>query len=331
MKNNWKGKRVFVTGAGGFIGSHLVERLVELEAKVTAFIRYNSRNDWGMIETLPGSTKKRIAVAVGDIQDFNVCKRAIHKNDIVFHLASLIAIPYSYIAPESFVNTNIRGTLNIMQACLENKVNKIIHTSTSEVYGTAKYVPIDEHHPLQGQSPYSASKIGADKIVESYYCSFNLPVAVVRPFNTFGPRQSARAVIPTIIIQTLTGKKLKLGSLKPIRDLTYVKDTVEGFIKIAESEKTIGEVVNIGTGHGVSVKELVDKIAKLLKKDLIIKCDKKRIRPGKSEVMRLICDNEKAKKITGWEPRYRLEEGLKETIWWIQDNIDKFKSDIYNI
>ena len=328
---NWKKKKVLVTGAGGFIGSHLVERLVKLGATVRALVKYNSRNDWGMIEYLPVQTRKKMEIIQGDIRDAKFCREAAKNCDIVFHLAALIAIPYSYHAPESYVDTNIKGTLNIINACLENKVRKVVHTSTSEVYGTAKYVPIDENHPLQGQSPYSATKIGADKIAESYYLSFGLPVATIRPFNTFGPRQSARAIIPTIITQALCSGRIKLGSLKPIRDLTYVKDTVEGFIRIAESDKTAGEVINIGTGKGVSVGELVGLIGKIIGRKIEVICDRKRLRPPKSEVLRLICNNKKAEKLLSWKPSFSLENGIIETKNWIEKHLDFYKSDIYNI
>jgi len=327
---NWKEKKVLVTGAGGFIGSHLAERLCTLGAHVRAFVRYNSRNDWGWLEKIPVRLKKRIEIFTGDIRDQQLCFEAVKDCKYVFHLASLIAIPYSYRTPESYVDTNVKGTLNIMKACLEYGVKKVVHTSTSEVYGTAKYVPIDEKHPLHGQSPYSASKIGADKVAESYYCSFDLPVATIRPFNTFGPRQSARAVIPTIITQMLNSNKLKLGSLTPVRDLTYVSDTIEGFVKIAESERTFGEVINIGRGEGVSIGELVKIIKKILKKDIEIITDRKRVRPNKSEVRKLICDNRKVKRLTDWKVSVSLEDGLKETVKWIASNMNMFKVNIFN-
>jgi len=327
----WGKKRALVTGAGGFIGSHLSEELVKLGAKVRALVHYNSRNDWGLIELLPEEVKQELEVVTGDIQDPYMMRKAVKDCDIVFHLAALIAIPYSYIAPESYVNTNVKGTLNLLQACLEEGVEKVVHTSTSETYGTAKYTPIDENHPLQGQSPYSASKIGADKIAESFYLSFDLPVATIRPFNTYGPRQSARAIIPTIITQVLSSSEVKLGLLTPVRDLTYVKDTVTGFLKVAESDRAVGEVINIGTGSGITIKELAEKIIELVDKDVRIVRDEQRIRPEKSEVMELICDSRKAKELIGWEPRYTLEEGLRETIRWIQDNLDLYKAEIYNI
>ncbi len=254
----WQDKRVLVTGAGGFIGSHLVDELLNKGAEVTAFVHYNARNDWGMLEGRYNDKTPNLNVIAGDVTDSLFVKKAVSEKEYVFHLAALIGIPYSYVAPESYINTNIKGTLNIMQACLDANVDRVVHTSTSEVYGTAQYTPIDEKHPLQGQSPYSASKIGADKIAESFYCSFGLPVTTIRPFNTFGPRQSTRAVIPTIITQALTSNSIKLGSLTPVRDLTYVADTVQGFIKFAESKKTVGKTVNTGSGRGVTIGELAD-------------------------------------------------------------------------
>jgi len=320
-----------VTGASGFIGSHLVEALVSKGAEVKTLVRYNSRNDWGMLENIPAEIKENLDVTTGDIIDFGVVKAAIKNCDVVFHLAALIGIPYSYVAPESYVNTNIKGTLNVMQASREEGVDKIVHTSTSEVYGTAKYVPIDENHPLQGQSPYSASKIGADMLAHSYFLSFNTPVAIIRPFNTFGPRQSARAVIPTIISQALQENDINLGSLTPVRDLTYVKDTVNGFIKVAESDNSTGEIINIGNGKGITIGELAEKILHLMDSASTIRTDEGRIRPEKSEVMQLICDNSKAKKLLGWSPHYSLDDGLKETITWITQNRHIYKSKKYNL
>ncbi len=328
----WQDKRVLVTGAGGFIGSHLVEELLKNNAEVKAFVHYNSRNDWGNLEQLPGEMRGRIEVISGDIRDPFFVRNAVKGCDIVFHLAALIGIPYSYVAPRDFVDTNIMGTVNIMQACREENISKVVHTSTSEVYGTALYTPIDEKHPLQGQSPYSASKIGADKMAESFFTSFELPVATIRPFNTFGPRQSARAIIPAICSQILPGKKeINLGSLSPVRDFTYVKDTVGGFLKIAESDSSIGEVINIGSGRGISIGELLEHIMKLTDRNVMVNTDEERVRPAKSEVMNLICDNRKAKKLIGWEPFFSLEEGLKETIRYIEEHPEKFKSGIYNI
>ncbi|MBZ4644155.1 MAG: NAD-dependent dehydratase [Deferribacteraceae bacterium] len=328
----WKRKKVLITGSEGFIGSHLTERLVELGADVTAFVLYNSFNSWGWIDTFDSEVKKQIKVFTGDVRDENCMKEAVKGIDVIFHLAALIAIPYSYYAPSSYVDTNIKGTLNVLQACREHGVEKIVHTSTSETYGTAQYVPIDEKHPLQGQSPYAASKIGADVIAESYYRSFNVPVAIIRPFNTYGPRQSARAVIPTIISQILDGKKqIKLGSLTPTRDLNYVKDTVEGFVKVAESEKAVGTVTNIGTGKEISIGDLAQKIINLIGRNVEIICDEHRIRPERSEVNRLCANNRKAFEIAGWKPKYTLDEGLTETIEWIKNNLRYYKTDIYNV
>jgi len=329
---NIKNKNVLVTGAGGFIGSHLTEELVRRGANVKAFVHYNSRNDQGLLELLEEDVRNEIDVVAGDITDPFFVKTTTKDTDIVFHLAALIGIPYSYIAPESYVNVNIKGTLNVLQAGLDNEVKKIVHTSTSETYGTADYVPINEAHPMKGQSPYSASKIGADKMVESYYRSFNLPVATIRPFNTFGPRQSARAIIPTIISQALTKDEVHVGSLSPVRDLTFVKDTVNGFIEIGTSEKSIGEVLNIGTGSGVTIGELLHKILTILgKEDLRVVEDIDRVRPDKSEVMKLICDNSKAKRLLDWNPQYTLDEGLAETIEWLRGHTSLYKTDKYVI
>jgi len=327
---NWNKKSALVTGAGGFIGSHLTEHLVELGANVKAFVRYNSRNDWGMLELLPEEKLSQIEVITGDLKDADAVRHAAKDVDIIFHLGSLIAIPYSYIHPRETIETNILGALNVLTAAKENNVEKVIHTSTSEVYGTARYVPIDENHPLQGQSPYSASKIGADKIAESFYRSFNLPVAIIRPFNTYGPRQSARAVIPTIITQALAKEKIFLGSLHPTRDYTYVKDVVEGFIKVAESPKSVGEVINIGSNFEVSIGDLANKIISLIGKNAEIVTDPVRVRPQDSEVERLWCDNTKAKRLLGWEPKTSLDEGIKKTIDWISNNINLYKPELYN-
>lgn len=329
---NLKGKKVLVTGSEGFIGSHLTERLVELGANVTALVQYNSFNNWGWIDTFNKEVKNNIKVVTGDIREYDGLKRAIKDQEIVFHLAALITIPYSYESPLAYVRTNIEGTTNVLEACREYNVEKIIHTSTSETYGTALYVPIDENHPLHGQSPYSASKIGADKIAESYFRSFNLPVATIRPFNTYGPRQSARAVIPTIISQILSGKtEIKLGSLTPTRDFNYVKDTAEAFVKIAESDKTIGETLNAGSNYEISIFDTVKKIIDFIGRDVKIICDDERIRPQNSEVTRLLADNTKIKNLTEWTPRYSLDNGLKETIDWINNNMQYFKTDIYNL
>ena len=330
MRLNWNKKTVLITGAGGFIGSHLTEYLVELGANVKAFVRYNSRNDWGLLELLPKETHDRIEVIMGDLKDADALRNTAKDVDIIFHLGSLIAIPYSYIHPRETIETNILGALNVLTAAKENSIEKVVHTSTSEVYGTAKYVPIDEDHPLQGQSPYSASKIGADKIAESFYRSFGLPVAIIRPFNTYGERQSARAVIPTIITQALTKGKIFLGSMYPLRDYTYVKDVVEGFIKVAESPKSLGEVINIGSNFEISIGDLANKIISLVGENAEIITDPARVRPQDSEVDRLWCDNTKAKRLLDWEPKTSLDDGLKRTIEWISANIYLYKPELYN-
>ena len=329
MLNN---KNILVTGADGFIGSHLTEMLVKRGAKVKALSYYNSFNYWGWLEAL--DCLNEIEVVSGDVRDPHFCKEITKDIDVIFHLAALIAIPYSYIAPDSYVDTNIKGTLNICQAAKENGCERVIHTSTSEVYGTAQYVPIDEKHPLQPQSPYSASKIGADQMAMSFYLSFGLPVTTARPFNTYGPRQSARAVIPTIIGQIAAGKKqIKLGDLTPTRDFNYVLDTCRGFIALAESDKTIGEVINIGSGVEISVGDTLDLIKKIMDSDVEFITDKQRLRPEKSEVFRLCCDNTKIHELTGFLPEYSLKKGLKETIDWFTNsgNLSRYKIDIYNV
>ncbi len=327
-----KGKKVLITGAEGFIGSHLTERLVELGADVTALVQYNSFNNWGWIDTFDKEVLNSIRVETGDIRELDGMNRIIKGQEVVFHLAALIAIPYSYLSPMAYVRTNVEGTTNVLEACRNHDVQKIIHTSTSETYGTALYVPIDEKHPMQGQSPYSASKIGADKMAESFYRSFNMPIATLRPFNTYGPRQSARAVIPTIISQILAGKnEIKLGSLTPTRDFNFVKDTAEAFVKVAESDKTIGEVINAGSNYEISVGDTVQKIIDIIGKDVKIICDEDRIRPEKSEVNRLWADNTKIKELTNWTPKYSIDEGLAETINWIKENMRYYKPDIYNV
>ena len=329
---NLKNKTVLITGSEGFIGSHLVERLVVLGVHVKAFCLYNSFNSLGWIESFDPKIRAQLEIVMGDIRDPFSIRKAVKGCDIVFHLAALIAIPYSYTAPASYVDTNVKGTLNVLQACLEEKVEKMIHTSTSETYGTAQYVPIDEAHPLQGQSPYSASKIGADMMAESYYRSFGLPVAIIRPFNTYGPRQSARAIIPTIISQILSGKRqIKLGSLTPTRDLNYVADTVEGFIKIAQSPQTVGTVTNIGSGYEISIATLAKKIIDLTGESIEIVCDEDRLRPENSEVFRLWAQNQKAKELAGWEPTVSLDEGLLKTLDWMRQNLQFYKPDIYNV
>jgi NAD dependent epimerase/dehydratase len=322
---NWRSTKVLVTGAGGFIGSHLCEALLNLGAEVTGFVHYNGRNDWGNLEHLNPSAKAALRVVMGNIEDVDFVSQKVKGKDIVFHLAALIAIPYSYAAPRSYVRTNIEGTLNILETARNHGVQKLIHTSTSETYGTALYTPIDEKHPLQGQSPYSASKIGADKLVESFHRSFNLPVLTIRPFNTFGPRQSARAIIPTIITQVFMQPEIKLGSLEPIRDFNFVKDLAEAFIKVTESEAAIGETINIGSGVGVSIGDLATRILKLMQCDKQIMVDQVRIRPSQSEVYTLVCDSRKALELTGWRTSHSLEEGLLESISFIGSHLDQYK------
>lgn len=324
-------KQVLVTGAGGFIGSHLTERLVEEGVKVRALAHYNSRNDWGLLELVPRNVLKEVEVVTGDVQDPFSIRKFVEGCEVVFHLASLIAIPFSYIAPQAYVATNVMGTLNVMQACLEEGVSKVVHTSTSETYGTARYVPIDENHPLHAQSPYSASKIGADKIAESYFLSFDLPVAIIRPFNTYGPRQSARAVIPTIISQALHSDQLILGSTHPTRDLNYVSDTVNAFLKTAVSDESIGEIINIGSGKEISIRQLAEKILRIIGKNAYIQTDEQRVRPPKSEVNRLLADISKSEKLLGWKPEVSLDQGLQATIEWISENESFYKTYIYNL
>lgn len=330
---NWKNKRVLVTGAGGFIGSHLTELLVELGAKVKAFVRYNSRNDSGFIHFLSKRVKDQLELFYGDIQELETVKNATKNQEIVFHLAALPGIPYSYLHPYEVIETNTIGTLNILSALrFSRALEKVVITSTSEVYGTARYVPIDELHPLQAQSPYSGSKIAADKIAESFHKSFNLPIAIARPFNAFGPRQSLRAVIPTIICQALTKRTIFLGDTTPTRDFNFVKDIALGFVRIAESKKSIGEVINLGSGQEISIGDLAEKIVRLAGRRIEIKRDFGRIRPQKSEVQRLIADHSKAKKILGWEPKVDLEQGLKITIAWLKENLKNYPdSDRYHV
>lgn len=316
MKKN----NVLVTGAGGFIGSHLVERLVMEGAQVTALVHYNSRNDYGLLKYLPKSIFREIKVIFGDIQDEYLMEKIFKKQDTVFHLAALIGIPYSYVAPESYVYTNICGTLNVLKSAMRCNVRRVVHTSTSETYGTAKYVPIHEEHPLQGQSPYSASKIAADKLVESFYLSFELPVVVIRPFNTFGPRQSLRAVLPTIITQSMKHSRIKLGALEPVRDMNYVTNTIDGFILCSTKPDIEGNLFNIGYGQGFAIAELVEKIGRILGKKIEVESDTKRKRPEKSEVMQLICDFNKAQKILGYKPKVTLEDGLLKTVQFVKEN-----------
>ncbi len=324
-------KRVIVTGAGGFIGSHLVEQLVREGHSVCAFVHYNSNSNWYNLEKIAEDVRKSVEVVAGDITDSFAVEKAMKGCDQVFHLAALIGIPYSYVAPAAYVATNVCGTLNVLEACRKHGVERMIHTSTSETYGTAQYVPIDEKHPLVGQSPYSASKISADKMVESYWLSFKVPVTTVRPFNTYGPRQSMRAIIPTIIVQGLTGGELSLGNLDPVRDLTFVTDTARGFIAAANADDVLGEVVNLGVGKGVSIGELVQRIGRLLGIELVVRQDPDRVRPSGSEVMRLISDNSKAARLMGWRPRVSLDDGLKRTIAYIKAHLAEFKRDQYAI
>jgi dTDP-glucose 4,6-dehydratase len=324
--------KTLVTGAAGFIGSHLTEALAARGQRVRAMVHYNFQNSWGWLETLPPELMERIEVFPADIGDPFAVRKAVAGCKKVFHLASLIAIPYSYRAPASYVDTNVKGTLNVLQACLDEGIDRVVHTSTSETYGSAQYVPIDEAHPLVGQSPYSASKIAADKLAESYYLSFDLPVATIRPFNTFGPRQSARAIIPTIITQALTGAEtIRLGALHPVRDLNYVADTVEGFLAVANTDGAVGTVTNVGRGEGVSVGELAELILELCGSNARVESQSDRLRPEKSEVQRLICDNRKAQSLLGWSPRHSLRDGLQATIAWMRDNLDRYKPGLYNV
>lgn len=324
--------KILVTGSDGFIGSHLVEELVRKGYQVRAFVYYNSFNNWGWLDTLSKEIMENVEVFQGDIRDSNGVEEAMKSMDAVFHLAALIAIPFSYYSPDTYVDTNIKGTLNVLQAARKLNTERVLITSTSEVYGTAQYVPIDEKHPFQGQSPYSATKIGADRLAESFYRSFQLPVSIVRPFNTYGPRQSARAVIPTIITQLLAGKvEIKLGSLTPTRDFNYVKDTVNGFIAIYESDKTIGEEINIASQKEISIGSLAEELVRQINPNAKIVCDEERLRPEKSEVNRLLGCNEKILSLTDWRPKYSLEEGLRDTIEFLKTHLDKYKVDLYNI
>jgi len=325
-------KRVLVTGADGFIGSHLVEMLVGQGFQVRALSQYNSFNYWGWLEDL--DCLSEIEVVAGDVRDPNFCREITKDIDVVYHLAALIAIPYSYVAPDSYVSTNVLGTLNLCQAARDNGCARVLHTSTSEVYGTAQYVPIDEKHPVQPQSPYSASKIGADAMAMSFYNAFKMPVTIVRPFNTYGPRQSSRAVIPTIIGQIANGsKEIKLGDVSPTRDFNYVLDTCRGFIVLAECDQAVGETVNIGSNFEISVGDTLNKIKQLMGSDVEFVVDEQRLRPDKSEVFRLWCDNSKIRTLTDYEPEYSIDRGLELTIEWFlkPENLDKYKTDIYNV
>ncbi len=331
MAEYWQGKKICVTGAGGFIASHLVEALLAGGAQVRAFVRYNSRGDPGLLRMIPRQALEQVELIAGDLRDMTAVQSAVQGCSHVFHLGALIAIPYSYRHPVEVVETNILGTMNVLLAAGEMKVDRVVHTSTSEVYGTARQVPIGEDHPLQGQSPYSASKIGADKLAESFYRSFDLPVVTIRPFNTYGPRQSARAVIPTIITQALTQGVVWLGNLEARRDLTHVKDTVTGFLKVGEVAGIEGETFNLGTGVEVSIAELAQTIVSLVGKRVEIKLDESRLRPEKSEVQRLLSDNSLARQRLGWSPEIDLENGLRDTIAWISEHLDLYTPDKYQI
>lgn len=328
----WKNARVVVTGAGGFIGSHLVEELARRGAKVRALVHYNSRGHWGFLEDLDPALKPRVEVRAGDVADPNCVMELVEGAEAVFHLAALIAIPYSYSAPSSYVSTNVNGTLNVLEACRRWRVGKLVQTSTSETYGTARFVPITEEHPLQAQSPYAATKIASDQLALSFEKSFGLPVAVIRPFNTYGPRQSARAVIPTIACQLLQETPvLKIGSLSPVRDFNYVSDTVEGFLAVAAAKASIGEVINVGSGRGVTIGETARLLMKITGRKAAIQEDRVRVRPERSEVLRLVCGNKKALKLTGWRPRVTLEQGLARTAEYVRSRLSDYKAGLYNV
>lgn len=326
---DWSHQRVLVTGAGGFLGSHLTERVVTLGARTRALVHYNARGSWGWLDTSPA--KDGVEMVSGDICDRDSLRRALDGVDVVFHLAALIAIPYSYAAPGAYVRTNVEGTLNVLQAALDAGVKRVVHTSTSEVYGTPDYVPIDEGHPLRGQSPYSASKVGAEKIAEAFHASFGLPIATIRLFNTYGPRQSERAVIPTIVAQALTQPVIRLGSLHPKRDFNYVEDSVEGFVRMAECDDAIGEVVNVGSGEEISIGDLAATILSILGRDVPIVCEEERLRPTKSEVGRLCADSRKARRLLGWSPRYSLNDGLARTLAWMEAHLDRYRPGRYAV
>jgi dTDP-glucose 4,6-dehydratase len=331
MSGFWPGKTALVTGAGGFIASHLVEALVASGARVRAFVRYNSRNDPGLLRLLPSDTRAQVEIVAGDLRDLSAVGQAMTNISHVFHLGALIAIPYSYLHPAEVVETNVIGTMNVLLAARQHGIERLIHTSTSEVYGTALRVPIDEEHPLQGQSPYSASKIGADKLAESFHLSYNLPLVTLRPFNTYGPRQSARAVIPTIISQALTQDVVRLGNLEARRDLTYVSDTVDGFLAVAQATDVLGGTYNLGSGEEVSIAELAHAIIELVGRPVPVEVDPTRLRPEKSEVNRLLSDNSRARQALGWQPQVPLHAGLAHTIDWVRANIDRFQPERYQI
>ena len=331
MSGFFDGKRVLVTGAGGFIGSHLTEALVRAGAEVRALVHYNSRNEWGNLEMVDGAVRDAIEVVSGEVQDPFSAAAAAEGRDVVFHLAALIGIPYSYVAPASYVATNVSGTLNLLEAVRRGEVQRIVHTSTSETYGTAQYTPIDERHPLVGQSPYSASKIGADKLAESYWRSFRTPVATLRPFNTFGPRQSLRAVIPTIIGQALSGDTVHLGSLTPVRDFTFVTDTVRAFLAVAESDAALGDTLNAGSGKGISIGELATLILGMIGSDARVVTDDQRIRPDDSEVFELVADASRLREATGWSPQVSLSEGLEQTVTFVRARLAQLKPHVYTV
>jgi dTDP-glucose 4,6-dehydratase len=325
-------RKVMVTGADGFIGSHLTQQLIREGYDVTAFCLYNSFGQWGWLDTLSKEEKASMNVVLGDVRDPNGVRVAMKGQDTVFHLAALIAIPFSYHSPDTYVDTNVKGTLNILQAARDLDTRRVLVTSTSEVYGTAQYVPIDEKHPYQGQSPYSATKIGADRIAESFYRSFETPVTIVRPFNTYGPRQSARAVIPTIMTQLLSGQEeIKLGSLTPTRDFNYVKDTANGFVTIAKHDNTIGRELNIATEQEISIGDLANELIRQINPNARVICEEQRLRPEKSEVNRLLGTAKELNKLTGWKPNYTFEQGIAETIEWMRNNLDRYKPEIYNV
>jgi dTDP-glucose 4,6-dehydratase len=328
---NWKDRQVFVTGAGGFIGSHLVDALLARGARVRAMVRYNSRSSRGQLSELSGPRHERLEVVAGDIRDSRFVTRAVGGSEVVFHLAALIGIPYSYVAPSSYLDTNIAGTLNVLEAVRETGASRLVHTSTSEVYGSAVYVPIDENHPLQGQSPYSASKIGADKLAESYFNSFEVPVVTLRPFNTYGPRQSPRALLPSVLLQALSADSIRVGSLEPVRDLTYVTDTVEGFLRAGSVPGIAGETINLGTGEGFSVGELVKMACDAVGRHPPVVVDEQRVRPKQSEVMRLVSCNARAREKLDWAPSIALDKGLELMLPWFRDNPNYYDASVYNV